>query len=165
MSEEDKNNDGSLSPVTVGEAIKRLENGESIGDMIGIHKEQTEILYALGYSLYTGGMYMDAEKVFRALCVYDGGDQRFWMGLGGCLDQLGNFDEAAQIYGMAATMSGLKDPEPMYYAARCFLRGGNAEYALDALDFLSTMGREGNARDAEFLKKGQELRKALSERK
>ena len=55
---------------------------------------------------------------------YDYNEIKYFMGLGGCEQALGNYKKAADIYSLASVVSGLVDPEPMYYAAVCLLKAG-----------------------------------------
>ncbi len=162
MSDNKKDKLAEGNPLSIEEATKLIAEGASIGILIGMDEERLEILYAVAYSLYNGGKFADAVKVFRALCVYDGTQVRFWLGLGGCLQQLGHLEDAAEVYAMGATMSGLKDPEPMFYAAQCFLKLKRREDAINTLRFIDIMGREGDLHDAEFKKKAHTLIETLN---
>ena len=95
ISEIDKNETiAENSPITIEQAVELIQNGASIGSLIGFDKKRLELLYAIAYSLYNSGKFDDAAKVFRALCVYDGTQVRFWLGLGGSLQQLGKYESA-----------------------------------------------------------------------
>jgi type III secretion system low calcium response chaperone LcrH/SycD len=141
----------------VQESKQHLQDGASFGDLVGVNKEQMEVLYALGYSLYNSMKFDDACSVFRLLCLYDGAQVRFWLGLGGCLENLKKYQEAADAYTMGSMMSGLMDPEPMYYAASCFLKMKNKEAAESALEFIDIMGRDGNVHDIDFKNRAKVL--------
>lgn len=162
MSEIDKNETiAKDSPITIEQAVELIQNGASIGSLIGFDKKRLELLYAIAYSLYNSGKFDDAAKVFRALCVYDGTQVRFWLGLGGSLQQLGKYESASEVYAMGSTMSGLKDPEPMFYAAQCFLKLKRRDDAINTLKFIEIMGRDGNLHDEEFKKKANDLIETL----
>lgn len=153
----DVNDPSKTGELTVAQGMELLNKGATIGELIGMDSKRTEILYALAYQLYNAGNYKDAETVFRALCVYDGAQVKFWMGMGGCLQNQGKYDEAAKIYAMGATMSGLQDPEPMYYAAQCFLKDKRRDDAMQVLEYCEIMGRKGNAHDDEFKERAANL--------
>ena len=146
---------------TISQYVDLIRQGASVGDLLGVDSEKLEILYALAYSLYNSEKYADAEKIFRALCVYDGTVPKFWLGLGGCVENLKRFDEAAQIYALGSVMSGLQDPEPMFFAAICFLKGGKKAEAIETLEYIEIMGREGNAHDLEFKERSKALVETL----
>ncbi len=143
------------------DAMQALVNGESIASVIGMTQDNLEVLYALGYKLYNSGKYEDAKKVFRALCTYDSTDVRFWIGLGGSLENLKDYELAAQMYAMGCVMTGFNDPEPMFYAAQCFLKNKDKEEAIETLKLIDMMGREGNAHDIEFKDRSKKLRETL----
>ncbi|MBQ9275275.1 MAG: SycD/LcrH family type III secretion system chaperone [Succinivibrio sp.] len=148
-------------PLEDKEIIDLVANGVSVAQMVGLSDEKLELLYALAYTQYQAGNYSDSENIFRVLCLYDGTQERFWMGLAGSLQHEERFAEAAEIYSMACTMTGLTDPEPMYYAARCLLKDGRSDDAINALDFIDIMGREGNAKDLEIKKNAKALIETL----
>jgi Flp pilus assembly protein TadD len=68
-------------------------------------------------ALYTGALWMlerervlDAAHFFRALLIQSPTDERGWLGLGTCHEQLGQADEAKSLYvsGSIAAASGVK---------------------------------------------------------
>lgn len=106
-----------------------LEKGATLADVFNISKDTLESGYAYAYNLYKAGNYTDAEKMFRGLCLYDGDDPRYWMGLAGCLQAREAWQQAIDTYGMAGVAGGLKDPAPLYYGGLCYLRLGDSENA------------------------------------
>ncbi len=151
------------SQAELVEALRNVKQNESVGDLLGLTPDKLESLYALGYGLYNGGKYEDALKVFRALCLYDSTDVRFWLGMGGCAEGLKMYTEASQAYAMGATVTGLKDPEPMYYLGLCCLKVNNKSGAKEAFEYLDLMGRDGNVRDLDFKERGRAILKVLKE--
>ncbi|HIU18189.1 MAG TPA: SycD/LcrH family type III secretion system chaperone [Candidatus Avidesulfovibrio excrementigallinarum] len=109
-----------------------LEKGATLADVFNISKEAMESAYAYAYNLYKVGNYKDAESMFRGLCLYDGNDPRFWMGLAGCLQAREAYQLAIDTYGMAGVAGGLKDPAPFYYGGLCYLKLGDGENAANA---------------------------------
>ncbi len=143
-----------IKGIPIGEDVEEvaelLYQGVSVGQIMGMDHDKIEMLYSIAYQCYTAGKYKDARTVFSALCIYEPADLRFWMGLGATEQQLKNFENAAQSYAMACTVTELKDPEPMYFAAKCLLKDGKRDDAIDALDSIEIMGREGNAHDESY---------------
>ena len=82
--------------------------------------------------------------MFRGLCMYDGNDPRFWMGLAGCLQAREALQEAVDTYGMAGVAGGLKDPAPFFYAGLCLLKLGDMEGADASFKSVLTFGDENN---------------------
>lgn len=115
-----------------------LEKGATLADVFNIGKDALESAYAYAYNLYKGGSYKDAESMFRGLCLYDGNDQRFWMGLAACLQAREAWQLAIDTYGMAGVAGALKDPAPFYYGGLCYLKLGDGENA--AASFRAALG-------------------------
>ena len=149
---------------TATELVALFGQGCSVADLAGVDKKHLEALYALAYQLYQSKNFDDAASIFRALCLYDYNEIKYFMGLGGCEQALGNYKKAADIYSLASVVSDLVDPEPMYYAAVCLLKAGEKENAVAALESLSIMGKEGDAKDDTFKNKGAALLKIVSEK-
>ena len=121
-----------------------LEQGATLADVFGISREAMESGYAYAYNLYKAGNYKDAENMFRGLCMYDGNDARFWMGLAGCLQAREEIPLAVDTYGMAGLAGGLKDPAPFYYGGLCYLKLGDGENAAVAFQAALTYGDDAN---------------------
>ena len=133
----------STAPLTdqdIATILSALAEGATIGDVCNISNDQIEALYTLAYNLYTSGNFADAGTVFQALCLYKQNDQRFWMGLGGCRQALGEYQGAIDAYSMAGAVALLNEPEPFLFGAQCYIRMGDKENALGALRGLMTLG-------------------------
>ena len=148
--------------LTKTEMMALFGQGCSVADLAGIDKKHLEALYTLGYQLYQAQNFNDAASIFRALCLYDYSTTKYFMGLGGCEQALGHFKKASDIYSLASVISGLTDPEPMYYAAICLLKAGEKDNAITALESLSIMGDSANEKDMLFKNKGADLLKLIS---
>ncbi|MBQ3683914.1 SycD/LcrH family type III secretion system chaperone [Succinimonas sp.] len=138
-----------------------IEKGYTIADLMNISPERMEALYSLAYQNYVTKNYEDALKVFKVLVLYDQSEQKYTMGLAATEQDMGDYVKAANTYSLACLQSGLKDPEPMYFAAICLLKAGQKEDAVVALKSLETMGREGNTNDEKFKQKGLNLLKVM----
>ena len=93
---EKSNNSGFEKKVE--DFVALLKSGGAIADVAGITDEQLESLYALAYQNYAVKSYLDAKNIFRALCLYDHTQQRFYMGLAASQQGLGEYADAAQSY-------------------------------------------------------------------
>jgi type III secretion system low calcium response chaperone LcrH/SycD len=138
-----------------------IEKGYTIADLMHISPDRMEALYSLAYQNYVTKNYEDALKVFKVLVLYDQSEQKYTMGLAATEQDMGDYVKAANTYSLACLQTGLKDPEPMYFAAICLLKAGQKEDAVVALKSLETMGREGNANDEKFKLKGLNLLKVM----
>lgn len=121
-----------------------IAKGATLSDVLGISQESMESGYALAYNLYVSGNYPDAETMFRGLCLYDGNDARFWMGLAGCLQARGEYALAIDTYGMASVAGALQDPAPLYYGGLCYLKMGDMENAMGAFKGALGLGNHAN---------------------
>ncbi len=150
--------------VSVLEAVALLGKGYTLADLAGITPEQLDVLYAVAYQYYVAKNYKDALSIFRALCLYDAGEQKYFMGLAGCQQGLKKYNEAADSYSMCCVLSGLKDPKPMYYAAVCLLKADRRDDAVVALRSLEIMGRDGKYKEQDdaFIAKGRDLYEILT---
>lgn len=150
-----------MPQVNYKEVIALLNKGYTLANLAGLTDEQMEALYALGYQYYQVGNYKDAKNIFTALCLYDCHEPKYFMGLGGCLQGLGEYKNAADTYSVACTITGLIDPEPMYFAAICLLKNNDKDNAMVALQSIALMGRKDNKNDELFKKKAQDLLSVL----
>ena len=151
-----------ISNEELTKIVEALSEGATIGDAFNVTKEQTEGLYALAYNLYTAGNFKDAGTVFQALCLYDHKDSKFWMGLGGCRQAQGDLKGAIDAYSMAGTVKLLEDPVPFLYAARCYIKLGDKENAIGAINGLLTLGDENKPEHAKCHEQARELLNMLN---
>ena len=149
------------SDMEIAALIKAISEGVSIGDACGMTNETIEGLYAFAYNLYSSGNYEDAATVFQALCLYQHKDVRFWMGLGGCRQANGDLKGAVDAYSMAGTVALLSDPEPFFYAARCYVQLGDKENAIGALKGLLTIGEASDPAHAQCHSQARQLLELL----
>ncbi|MDR1947267.1 MAG: SycD/LcrH family type III secretion system chaperone [Desulfovibrio sp.] len=113
----------------LGAMLDALLKGATLGDVAGVDKEALEAGYALAYSLYSSGNFKDAETMFKALCLYDNNDERFWLGLAGCRQMNGDLAGAVDAYAFAGVAGGLSNPSPLVHAGLCWLKLGDKENA------------------------------------
>lgn len=151
----------SFTDKEIAALIQALSEGASIGDVCNVGDDFIEGLYALAYNLYTAGNYTDAATAFQALCLYRHKDRRFWMGLGGSRQACGDLKGAIDAYAMAGTVGLLSDPEPFFYAARCYVQLGDKENAVSAIKGLLTLGDAANPAHAQCHDKARQLLELL----
>jgi type III secretion system low calcium response chaperone LcrH/SycD len=133
-----------VTPEMVDRIVAGLEKGATIGDVAGLSQDALEAGYGLAFSLYGAGNYTDAEKIFSALCLYDHQDVRFWMGLGGSRQAIGNLNGAIDAYNMASIACALGDPAPSVHAGLCYLKQGDRENAAALFDAALEFGAPDN---------------------
>ena len=77
-----------------------------------------EASYTQAYALYQSGRNSRAAHLFRSLCAEAPLEYRFWFGLGSCLQESREFQNALQAWAMAALLDP-KNPYPHFHAAEC----------------------------------------------
>ena len=127
-----------------------LHAGATIGDVVNIGQDNLEAGYGLAYSLYSAGNYKDAETMFKALCIYDHTDVRFWMGLGGCRQVNGDLVAAIDAYACGSYAGALGDPAPAVHGALCYMKLGDRENAVNLFKAALEMGNPDNSEHAAF---------------
>lgn len=140
-----------------------VAEGLPIADAVNLAPEVLEGLYSLAFNFYSTANYKDAETIFKALCVYKYTDYRFWMGLGGCRQALGEYQLAVETYGMASLIEQLKNPEPLWYAANCYVKLNDKENALAILDSILILSSENNPSHLSYRAKAEALRTLLQQ--
>jgi type III secretion system low calcium response chaperone LcrH/SycD len=137
--------------------IEGLAQGLTIGDIVGLDQENLEAGYGLAFNLYNAGNFKDAETLFSGLCLYEHNDERFWMGLAGSRQALGNYAGAIDAYGMACYASALNDPAPTVHAGLCYLQLGDRENARALFDAALELGKAEDATVEAYHKKAQAM--------
>lgn len=150
-------NEKTISAEDYVKVIEKLANGSTIAQATGMSKDTLEGLYALAYNLYSSGNYKDAETIFTALAVYESNEYRFWMGLGGCRQALGKFEQAIDAYQFAAISVAMKNPDPLFYAAKCLLKMNRKDDAAVALEACTEMADKSNPAYAATLEKANAI--------
>lgn len=134
MSDTPKNPVDELSEDQIAKLLEDfIFKGLSIRDIQGLTDEQMEAIYATAFTLYNGGRYEDAEKIFQCLCLFEHLGHRYWMGLGATRQMLKKYKEAIDAYSMAAVLD-VRDPHAALQAAECHLAMGNIEAATSGLE-------------------------------
>lgn len=152
-----------LTQEQLDQLVSLMMRGESMAKLIGMDPDALEGLYALAHNLYGSGNYKDAETVFRALCLYDTNDWRFWFGLGGCRQALDQLQPAFEAYQMASVATAMKNPEPLFYAVKCLLKMGRREDAIAGLQGILSMSDRSVPEYAAVLKRAEATLELLRE--
>ncbi len=83
-----------------------------------------EAVYAFAWTLLDGHRLLDATKAFRVLVRYAPSDERSWLGLGACHEELGQDDIARELYGAGSLVSSPRSVRCLLAAARLQRRCG-----------------------------------------
>lgn len=125
-------------------AVKCMEEGVPLATVKGINNEELDAFYAVGYNLYQQKKLDEARKVFQFLALHQHLDCRFWLGLGGCYQRMGDYKNAINAYTVAALVDATN---PLYssHACECYIAQQDwpmAEKALEASRTLVDMNLE-----------------------
>lgn len=136
-----------------------FHNAKTLGEIHDIDKRNLEAVYSVAYTAYQSGQYEQAGKLFQFLCILDHLEHKYWLGLGGCRQRLGDYGPAIHAYAICATLDA-EDPQPPLYAAECYLALGDREAALSGLQ-TAIAWSEGRAEQAPLRERAQALRAML----
>ncbi len=141
----------------VTEAMKA---GATFAEALDVPKDAMEGGYALAYNNLKIGNYKDAEVLFQMLTLYDYSDPRFSLGLALCREKREDYFAASDAYMLSAMMSEGKDPIPLYHAAICYMKLGQKDLAIQALDTVDEIADD--EYNKEIKKTCRELREIIS---
>ncbi|MGE0197492.1 MAG: SycD/LcrH family type III secretion system chaperone [Simkaniaceae bacterium] len=102
----------------LGEVAGLMENDQPINK--NYSNDDLRVLYTLAYTLYQGGDYEQAKRIFQQLASCKPLTKKYWLGLGACWQMEKSYTDALKAWGMAALIDGA-DPTPHYHAAECYL--------------------------------------------
>lgn len=110
-----------------------------------------EAIYSIGHTLLEQQRAAEAAKVFRVMLRLVPVDERGWLGLGACHEELDELDIASELYGTGWTVAQPPSARCLYALSRIVgLLGDRAsadEYRAEALAVASDQGFEiGGAR-------------------
>ncbi len=125
-----------LSENQIAEAMKKIHNGATFADALGVSKEALEGGYALAYRNFVAGNYKDAQILFQTIALYNPLDKRFMLGLGLCREMLEDFSGAIDAFMASAMLSDLQDPIPLFHASTCLIKLGKKEEAILGLELI-----------------------------
>lgn len=150
-----------LHNLTVFETLSMMGQGYTLAELKGVKPEQMEALYAIALNNYKAENYEDALPLFQMLSIYAATESKYLMGLAACEQELGKYEMAAETFANAAIMSGLKDPQPMYFAALNLLKQQRKDDAITTLEVVDIMGRPDHPEDEVYKTKALNLLKLL----
>jgi tetratricopeptide (TPR) repeat protein len=103
-------------------------------------KHAIEALYATAHWLFSRERHYDASDVFRAMAFFAPGDERAWLGLGTCHEQMRQTSLALQIYGVGSAMA--RSARCEIARARALRENGQDDAADQALERAGTLADE-----------------------
>ena len=119
---------------TVEDLVNLCLSGEvTVGIAKGYTAKDIEAMYHLAFDLYRQRRYEDAQNVFEMLVFYEGPETRFWLGLGGCHQMQGNYEQAVMAYSLLAVIDST-NPLGAFHASECFIAMKEWDKARQSLD-------------------------------
>lgn len=97
--------------------------------------EQLEVIYAMGYADMNQRKWDSALRIFSFLALYGATRRHYLAGLATCLQMLGRWDEAIDIWSLILTLFD-DSLEPMLQIVYCYLSAGRRELAVTRLQQL-----------------------------
>lgn len=117
------------------EAAKKLDEGASLLEAIGLNEEHVEWVYAQAYAVYKMGKYQDAALVFKLLIQMDRRQEKYYLGLGACYFMQKKYNLALFPYLAAHELNRL-NPVTLYYIVECYLKMDDKLAALETYNEL-----------------------------
>ncbi len=93
-------------------------DGVPIKDKAGITDEEITQLHATACYFFEKGKLNESEMFFRQLCIMDGQNLDYSLGLGAVLQRKKLYAKAVDIYAIAHIIQE-NDSRPMFYAGQC----------------------------------------------
>lgn len=155
------NTNPEFSQEDINIMLDGLLSGATIGDVVNMDPGVLEAGYGLAYSLYNAGNYKDAETMFKALCIYDHTDERFWMGLAGCRQMNGDLAGAIDAYAYGAYAGGLGNPAPAVHGGLCYIKLGDKENAISLFKAALEMGDKDNSENRAYHERAKAMLEML----
>lgn len=143
-------------------AAKEFAKGATMKEVRGISNEELEAVYTLAYNFYRTGKYLDAQKLFEFLVLFDHLNTKYWFALGAAQQAQKDYQKALTSYGYSSFLD-LENPKPQLHAAECYLALGDKKNAASAILALETYCPAGTAIGREYRAKAADLRKKIGE--
>jgi type III secretion system low calcium response chaperone LcrH/SycD len=119
-----------LSNTEFKDTIDKFKQGYTIADIRGFSSDQLENIYALAFGFYNNGNYAEALPLMRTLALMNSYEKKYVIGLAGCLQMTGKYQDAIEAYSIAV-MVDIKDPEPLYHIGTCLLKQSKKSEAFE----------------------------------
>lgn len=107
-------------PAMMEQFSASLEQGQTLGELRGISKNEYAALYRVASKLCDDGEFNHALPVSLHLMLHDPADSRYAFQAGSCLQRLGEFKHAAILYARTLDLNP-DEAAAAYRAAECLL--------------------------------------------
>jgi len=126
-------------PQWMEAAFPAAQAGVSLGELRGMENRHFEALYAVATDLCDAERFTDATPIALQLTAHQPQDARFAFMAASCMQRLGQFREAAALYGLALLAE--HSSAATYRLAECLAAMGETEKAIEAFDAAFDMSR------------------------
>ena len=156
---------GVLSEQEITDLLENMSaqmlSNDVLNNLAGLTLREQDALYLKANSLYRQGDYLKAMKLFTILLREDLAESRYFKGIAGCYQMLGEHGKAAAYHGLAYYLD-LRDPSPIFHIGQCLLAEGKKREAIEALQmFIDEAKNVSSCRP--MLQHAQELMAAVSQ--
>ena len=129
-----------VNPETMARAerlvhlTQRVLDGETtIKAELDLKAEELETMYAVAYNQYVNKKYPEALQAFTLLLYFDPLEYKYLLGVGGCVQMIGQYEMASLAY-LHASAVNQSAPLPFLHMAECLLKLKDREGAREALE-------------------------------
>lgn len=116
----------------IDQIVTQVASKDPVADVkenTGVSQEQLEALYNIAYNFYERGLYEKAFDIFKMLVIFDQSSYKFNFGSAACLQMMGEYLRAIQVYFGCALLDEIS-PDPYFYALECSLKMHSSENAI-----------------------------------
>ena len=122
-----------LTGLIEGAVGSFVEDGKTLGEILGVTSKEEEALYTLGHQKYSNAEYDDAVQVFSMLCRISPTEARNFNALGATLQLQKRYQEAISCYAITLAVDIL-DADASLHSGECLLLMNKTFEATSALD-------------------------------
>lgn len=130
-----------LIQITLKEIASLLQKREPLNK--DFSNEDLELLYSVATSLHHAGEMTQAREIFHQLALSNPLTQKYWKGLGSCLQNENSWEKAAKAWKMA-TLIEREDPLSYLNLAECCFSMSDFKEGLEALKAAKNLQGKGS---------------------
>lgn len=127
--------------------IAGLKEGQTMAQMLGISRDELEVIYTVGFNLLNNGDLEKAKDVFTQLVMLDGIEAKYQYCLGYVFQQQGDYATAAKMYVNFLALDAT-NAEGYMRLGECLLASGERPEALECFEIAEAEAARGNGSEA-----------------
>jgi Flp pilus assembly protein TadD len=113
--------------------------------LLTLNTQQLEGLYAVAHGLLDAGRVVEAVHAFRVMVRFSPTDERGWLGLAKCHQDLGDDEVATELLGAGSLVSSPRSARCLVALARIRAHEGDRRAAAELLDEARNIAEETDA--------------------